>query len=187
MSAPRPNRRRLAITAAIASACVIAMTGMAFAAVPLYRAFCQLTGYGGTTQTAAAAPDRVLDQTINVRFDTNVAPGLAMEFEPEQSSETLKIGATGLAFFRVRNTSDKPITAVASYNVAPATTGQYFVKLECFCFSARTLQPGEQLDLPVVYFVDPALASDPETRGLDTITLSYTYFASTEEAAAALN
>jgi cytochrome c oxidase assembly protein subunit 11 len=187
MSAPQPNRKRLAITAAIAVACVVGMTGMAFAAVPLYRAFCQLTGYGGTTQTAEAAPNVVLDETVNVRFDTNVAPGLAMEFAAEQATEQLKIGATGLAFFRVRNTSDRPITAVATYNVQPETSGQYFVKLECFCFNARTLQPGEQLDLPVVYFVDPEFASDPETAGVDTITLSYTYFASTEEAAAALN
>ncbi|MDX2276341.1 MAG: cytochrome c oxidase assembly protein [Hyphomonadaceae bacterium] len=183
----RPSNKRLAVTAAIATACVLGMTGMAFAAVPLYRAFCQLTGYGGTTQTADAAPEQVLSETVNVRFDTNVAPGLPVEFSAEQTSETLKIGATGLAFFRVRNTSDQPVTAVATYNVTPETTGQYFVKLECFCFNARTLAPGEQMDLPVVYFVDPEFASDPETAGLDTITLSYTYFASTEEAAAALN
>lgn len=180
------DRKRLGVTAAIAAAVVFGMTGLAFAAVPLYKAFCQATGFDGTTQTASAAPNQVLDQTISVRFDTNVAPGLAMDFAAEQSSEALKIGATGLAFFHVENTSDRPITAVATYNVTPETTGQYFVKLECFCFNARTLQPGEQLDLPVVYFVDPEFASDPETRGVDTITLSYTYFASTEEAAAAL-
>lgn len=162
------------------------MTGLAFAAVPLYKAFCQATGYGGTTQTASGAPSQILDRTIDVHFDSNVAPGLPIEFAPEQRAQTLRLGETGLAFYSVRNTSDRPVTAIATYNVNPQTSGQYFVKLECFCFNARVIAPGEAADLPVVYFVDPALASDPETRDLDTVTLSYTFFRSPEEAAAAL-
>ena len=154
--------------------------------MPLYKAFCAATGYGGTTQMAAAAPSRVLDRTIEVRFDTNVTPGLAMDFAPEQRTQTLRIGATGLAFFHVRNVSDRPITAIATYNVQPETTGRYFVKLECFCFNERVLAPGEEADFPVVYFVDPELASDPETSGVDSVTLSYTYFASRGAANAAL-
>ncbi len=182
-----PNRKRMALTAAIAASVVLAMTGLAFAAVPLYKAFCKATGYGGTTQTATSAPSQILDRTIEVRFDTNVAPGLAMEFTPEQRAQTLRIGATGLAFFHVRNTSDRPITTIATFNVQPETTGQYFVKLECFCFDERVLAPGEEANFPVVYFVDPELASDPETRGVDSVTLSYTYFASRGAANAALS
>ena len=187
MSAPQPpNKKRMALTAAIAAGAVVAMTGMAFAAVPLYKAFCQLTGYGGTTQTASGAPSQILDRTIEVRFDSNVAPGLPIEFSPEQSNETVRLGESGLAFYRVRNTSDEPVTAIATYNVTPHIVGQYFVKLECFCFNARIIEPGQEADLPVVYFVDPALASDPETQDVGTVTLSYTFFRSTDEAAAAL-
>lgn len=168
-------RRR---TAAIVAGAVVAMTGLAFAAVPLYRAFCQVTGYGGTTRTAAAAPGAVLDQRIQVRFDTNVATDLPIIFTPKQPAQTMRIGQTSVAFFHVRNDSDQTVTARATYNVAPHTAGKYFNKLECFCFQDRTLGPREEADLPVVYFVDPAIARDPEMRGLDTLTLSYTYFRS---------
>ncbi|MBI3437295.1 MAG: cytochrome c oxidase assembly protein [Proteobacteria bacterium] len=173
-----PNRKRMIRTAAIAIGAVAGMTAMSFAAVPLYRAFCQATGYGGTTQVARAAPTRVLAQTVQVRFDTNVATDLPITFTPKQASETLHIGETGLAFFHVRNDSSVSVTARATYNVAPHSAGQYFNKLECFCFQDRVLAPGEEADLPVVFFVDPAFARDPETRGLDTLTLSYTYFRS---------
>jgi cytochrome c oxidase assembly protein subunit 11 len=180
-----PRRKRIVRTAAIAFGAVVGMTAMAFAAVPLYRAFCQATGYGGTTQTARAAPSRVLGETIQVRFDTNVAPGLPITFAPKQPSETLHIGETGLAFFHVRNDSNVSVTARATYNVTPHSAGQYFDKLECFCFQDRVLGPGEEADLPVVFFVDPDFATDPETRGLDTLTLSYTYFRSVAPAAPA--
>jgi cytochrome c oxidase assembly protein subunit 11 len=173
-----PNRKRMAWTAAVAAATVAGMTGLAFAAVPLYDAFCRMTGYGGTTQQAVRAPDRVLDQRIAVRFDSNIAPGVPIEFAPSQSQETLRIGETGMAFYRIRNTSDEPITVRATYNVAPHDAGQYFAKIECFCFQDRVLAAGEEAELPVVFFVDPELASDPSTRGIDTITLSYTYFRS---------
>jgi cytochrome c oxidase assembly protein subunit 11 len=174
------GRKRLTVLTVVAA--LVGMGGLAASAVPLYRAFCQATGYGGTTQTADAAPTRVLDRTIDIRFDTNVASGAALEFTPVRPMETLHIGETGLAFFHVRNTSDQPVTARATYNVAPHISGQYFVKLECFCFQDRTFAPGESAELPVVFFVDPQLASDPETRGITEVTLSYTYFRSAASA-----
>lgn len=186
MSAPqRPNNKRMAMTAGIVVAAVVGMTGLAFAAVPLYDIFCKVTGYGGTTQQATAAATRVLDRTIQIRFDSNVAVDLPFEFTPAQS-ETIRIGETGLAFYRVRNTSDQPVTAIASYNVAPHIAGQYFQKLECFCFQEQTLAPGAELELPVVFFVDPEIASDPDTAEVSTVTLSYTFFRSAAEANAAL-
>ena len=181
----QPNRKRMAITAAIAAATVAAMTGLAFAAVPLYQAFCRVTGYGGTTQEAAAAPARVLDQRIQVRFDANIAPGVPIEFAPKQNTETLRIGETGLAFYRIRNTSNEPITVRATYNVTPHVAGQYFAKLECFCFQDRLIAPGEEAELPVVFFVDPEIVSDPDTADIGTLTLSYTFFRSTDQTAAA--
>lgn len=179
MSAPAPTRgKRVGVTVAVVIAALSGMGILAASALPLYRAFCEATGYGGTTRTASAAPTRVLDRTIQVRFDTNVAPGAALQFAPKQPFQTLHIGETSVAFFRVTNVSDQPVTARATYNVTPHTTGQYFVKLECFCFQDRTFAPGESADLPVVFFVDPDIVSDPETRDTDTVTLSYTYFRS---------
>lgn len=174
-----PNRKRMAWTAAIAAAAVAGMTGLAFAAVPLYQAFCRVTGYGGTTQEASAAPAQALDQRIEVRFDSNVAPGVPIEFSAKQTSETLRIGETGLAFYRIRNTSNEPVTVRATYNVTPHIAGQYFAKLECFCFQDRVLAAGEEAELPVVFFVDPEIVTDPDTRDIGTLTLSYTYFRST--------
>lgn len=185
MTPPKPTKR-MALTAAIVAGAVAGMTGLAFAAVPLYDMFCKVTGYGGTTQTATSAPNRILDRTIQVRFDANVSPGLPVEFAPVELTQTLHVGETGLAFFRVRNLSDRPVTAVASYNVAPHVAGVYFQKLECFCFQDQVLAPGAEAELPVVYFVDPDLVSDADTANLDTVTLSYTFFQSTDEAAAAL-
>jgi cytochrome c oxidase assembly protein subunit 11 len=174
-----PNKKRMAMTAGIVTAAVLGMTGMAYAAVPLYEAFCRITGYGGTTQEASAAPAQALDRRIEVRFDSNIDPGLPVEFRPSQRSETLRIGETGLAFYRIRNLSDEPIVARATYNVTPHVAGQYFAKLECFCFTDRTLAPGEEAELPVVFFVDPELVDDPDTSDINTVTLSYTYFRST--------
>jgi cytochrome c oxidase assembly protein subunit 11 len=179
-----PNRKRMAWTAAIATAAVLGMTGMAFVAVPLYQAFCRITGYGGTTQEASVAPGQVLERRINVRFDSNIAPGLPVEFEPRQLSETLRIGETGLAFYRLRNLSDQPIVARATYNVTPHVAGQYFAKLECFCFQDQTIGAGEEAELPVVFFVDPEMADDPDTREIETLTLSYTFFRAVDQSAA---
>ncbi|MEJ0060618.1 MAG: cytochrome c oxidase assembly protein [Terricaulis sp.] len=186
MSLTPEKRKRMAITAAVVSAIVVGMTGMAFAAVPLYSLFCQVTGYGGTTQTASAAATTILDRRIEVRFDANTATGVPIEFEPAAVSQSLRLGETGLAFYRVRNLSDQPVTVVASYNVTPHKIGKYFEKLECFCFQDQTLAPGQSAELPVVYFVDPALASDPDTEEVNTVTLSYTFFRSQYEAVAAL-
>lgn len=162
-------------TALISAAVVFGMTGAAFAAVPLYRTFCQLTGFDGTVRKAEAAPTQVLDQTVLIRFDANVR-GVPWDFAPDQTSQTLKIGKTGLAFFHVKNTSDRPVTAHAAYNVVPESAARYFEKLQCFCFTDQTLQPGQSADFPVVYFVDPKYASDPDTKDEPDITLSYTFF-----------
>lgn len=181
-----PDRKRMARTAMIASAVVAGMTGLAFAAVPIYDAFCKVTGYGGTTQEAQAAPTQILDRRIEVRFDANISPDLPVEFAPKQNSESLRIGETGLAFYRVRNTSDETIVARATYNVTPHIAGQYFAKLECFCFTDRVIAPGQEADLPVVFFVDPEIVSDPDTADINTLTLSYTFFRSTSPEAQAL-
>jgi len=176
--------KRKAITAALVAAIVSGMTGLAFAAVPLYEAFCRVTGFGGTTQTAVAAPGQVLDREIEVRFDANVAPGLPIEFAAKQNTQRLRIGETGLAFYRIHNLSSEPIVARAMYNVAPHISGGYFMKIECFCFTDRVLAPGEEADLPVIYFIDPEIVNNPDTADLDTITLSYTYFRATDQSAA---
>lgn len=164
--------------AAAAIACafgVMFMTGAAFAAVPLYRMFCQVTGFNGTVSRAEAAPDRVLEETVLVRFDTNVR-GLPMTFRAEQVSQRVRIGETGMAFFDVTNTSDRPIHATAAYNVVPEQAGPYFQKLQCFCFDSQTIQPGETMKFPVQYFVAPEIATDREARGIEEITLSYTFY-----------
>lgn len=176
--------RKNALTAMIASAVVVGMSGLAFAAVPLYQAFCRATGFGGVTQTAAAAPSRVLERRIEVRFDANVAPDLPVAFAPKQRAQSLRIGETGLAFYRIRNLSDQAIVARASYNVTPHVAGAYFFKTECFCFNDRVLAPGEEADLPLVYFISPELVSDPDTSGLGQLTLSYTFFRAADQSAA---
>jgi cytochrome c oxidase assembly protein subunit 11 len=159
----------------ISAAVVVGMVGAAFAAVPLYKRFCQVTGYDGTVRKAEARPGKVLARKLLIRFDANVR-GLNWDFRPDQVSQSVQIGKTGLAYFHVTNHSDKPVTGHAAYNVAPDQAGRYFRKLECFCFTDQTLQPGQSIDFPVVYFVDPAYVDDPEARGGDEITLSYTFF-----------
>ena len=163
---------------AIAFACafgVMFMTGAAFAAVPLYRLFCQVTGFDGTTMRAEKPSEVVLDQTVLVRFDTNVR-GLPMTFRAEQVSQRVRIGETGIAYFGVTNTSDRPVHATAAYNVVPERAGPYFQKLQCFCFEGQVIQPGETQKFPVQYFVAPELATDRESRGVREITLSYTFY-----------
>jgi cytochrome c oxidase assembly protein subunit 11 len=163
---------------AIAIACVLGvmgMTGAAFAAVPLYRMFCQVTGFDGTVMKADKVPDHILDQTVLIRFDTNVRD-LPMTFRAEQVSQRVRIGETGMAYFDVTNTSDQPIHATASYNVVPERAGPYFQKLQCFCFDGQTIQPGETMKFPVQYFVAPEMATDRESRGVNEITLSYTFY-----------
>lgn len=168
--------RSPAIWAAICAGVVAAMLGASFAAVPLYEAFCKVTGFGGATRKATAVAARILDRTVEVRFDVNVPTGAPLEFHAAQTTETLRIGETGLAYFTVKNLADHPVTAVASYNVTPHATGAYFQKLQCFCFEDRVFQPGETAQLPVLYYVDPKIVDDRDTRETRTITLSYTYF-----------
>ena len=165
---------------AIALACagtVVLMAGAAFAAVPLYQLFCQVTGFNGTVMRADKAPDRILDGTVMIRFDTNVRD-LPMVFRAEQTVQKVRIGETGMAYFDVTNTSDQPIKARAGYNVVPEHTGPYFQKLQCFCFDEQVIPAGGTMKFPIQYFVAPELATDAEARGATEITLSYTFYPS---------
>lgn len=163
------------LVALICAAVVMGMTGAAFAAVPLYRLFCQVTGFDGTVKKAEAAPTEILDQSVLIRFDTNVR-NLPMDFKAEQVSQRVRIGETGMAYFNVTNTSDQPIHATAAYNVVPERAGPYFQKLQCFCFEGQEIGPGETKEFPVQYFVAPEMATDAESKGVREITLSYTFF-----------
>ena len=154
---------------------VVSMASLSFAAVPFYDWFCRVTGYGGTTAVAAAAPDVILDQTMVIRFDASLEAGMPWEFAPQARSMTLRIGETGMAFFEAYNPSDRAIAGTASYNVTPDAAGGYFTKIECFCFSEQVLQPGERVVMPVTFFVDPEIVADPEGKLVHTITLSYTF------------
>ena len=166
--------QRFWVIASLASFC--AMLALAFSAAPLYSMFCKVTGYGGTTRVATTHSRRVIDRPIEVRFDTNVGPGAPLEFAADKPTRTLKLGETALVFFKVKNIGDEPVQAVATYNVSPYKTGPFFQKLECFCFAPKVFKPGETLELPVVFYVDPRLADDRETKEVEQITLSYTYF-----------
>ena len=141
----------------------------------LYQVFCQTTGFGGTPERAQRAPGAVPGQ-IGVRFDANVHPGLPWRFEPEQNTIRIKPGAQTKIFYMAQNLSARAITAQAVYNVSPDNVGKYFKKIQCFCFSEQTLQPGQKVDMPVVFFVDPAIKKDPDTKNIDEITLSYTFY-----------
>lgn len=181
---PVANRNRR--TALIAGLGALAMLALGFAAVPLYRLFCQVTGFGGTTQRASvheASAVTVGAETISVRFDSNTDPGLPWKFEPVQVTQDMKIGSRKLAFYRARNLSDKPVTGVASFNVSPDLAGLYFKKVHCFCFNEQTLQPGQEVEMPVQYYVDPAILKDPEAAGIKQITLSYTFHPSVNQGA----
>jgi len=151
------------------------MVGMAFASVPLYRAFCQATGFYGAGKRASSGSASISSRTVTVRFDTNVR-GLSWRFEPVQPSQTMRLGENKLAFFRATNTGDKAVTGRAVYNVTPLSAGPYFSKLECFCFKNQTIAPGETVEFPVVYFVDPRYGTNADTKGAPEITLSYTFF-----------
>lgn len=175
-AARKPRTANHRLVAVSCAAFVAAMVGASYAAVPLYQMFCQVTGFGGATRVAEKAPEHPLERTVEIRFDANVAPGLDWSFAPEVRSVTVRVGETKMAFYRAHNRSDRPITASATYNVTPAQAGYHFAKTQCFCFTEQTLQPGETLDMPVVFFVDPAFAEDPEMVGVKTITLSYTFF-----------
>ncbi len=155
---------------------VVLMGGLAWAAVPFYNWFCRVTGYGGTTGVAEKAPDDILDQVVTVRFDASKAKGMPWEFNPVEREMKIRIGETGLAFYEAYNPTDKPVAGQASYNVAPYSAGGYFQKIACFCFDEQVLEPGERVEMPVTFFVDPELIEDPEAKYVHTITLSYTFY-----------
>lgn len=154
------------------------MLGLGFASVPLYRIFCQQTGFGGTTQRAAADVklQPAVGHTMSIRFDSNVQPGMPWQFYPEHRTDTVTVGARDMAIFIAKNMSDKPVTGTASFNVTPIQAGAYFTKIQCFCFTQQTLQPGEQVRMPVIYYVDPKILNDPDNRDTQQITLSYTFY-----------
>lgn len=167
---------RNGIVAVLCAALVAGMVGLSFASVPLYRLFCQVTGYEGTTRRASVAPDIVVERSLTIDFDANVGPGISWRFEPVQRQQRLKIGEQGLAFYRVSNRSSTPQVGMAVFNVTPHKAGSYFNKIECFCFTAQRLAPGQSAELPVAYFIDPAINDDPDLKKLTTITLSYTFY-----------
>jgi cytochrome c oxidase assembly protein subunit 11 len=184
MTATRP-RRRNATVVLLSLGVAAGMAGLAYASVPLYRLFCQFTGYGGATQQAAQASSAVPGTAITVRLDANVNSGLPWRFAPEQPQVQLALGETVTMLYRAENLSDRPLVGTATFNVTPFTAGQYFDKIQCFCFQEQRLAPGESVELPVTFFVDPAILDDPETKDIQTITLSYTFFRAADQGAAA--
>jgi cytochrome c oxidase assembly protein subunit 11 len=169
----RSNRR--IVLACVAAA--VSMVGISYAAVPLYDLFCRATGFGGTPMVGTGpSAAGVIDRTIGVRFDANVAPGLSWRFTPESPEVTVRLGETTTVLYRITNEGSTAATGVATFNVQPPLTGGYFVKLECFCFQEQTLQPGETIESAVVFYVEPALAQDDNVKDTTSITLSYTYF-----------
>jgi cytochrome c oxidase assembly protein subunit 11 len=150
------------------------MVGASFAAVPFYDWFCRATGYGGTTATAAAPPEAIVDRSIEARFDANTAPDMPWEFRPLQRMMEIRLGETAVAVFEAHNPTSSPVAGQASYNVAPYAAGGYFTKIACFCFERQVLRPGERVEMPVAFYVDPEMLDDPEARRLTAVTLSYT-------------
>lgn len=181
VSAPKSGMRSDLKVAAACVAFFAGMIGVTYASVPLYKLFCQVTGYGGTTQEASAPSQKVLDRMITVRFDANVSPGLPWEFQPLKREVTMRIGETMTASYLAKNVFGVPTRGKASFNVVPELAGSYFNKLQCFCFTDTTLKPGESLDMPVVFFVDPEIVNEPDLKDIKTITLSYTFFPSSDE------
>lgn len=178
---PSTGRRRSSLLTALAAAvAVFGMVGLSFAAVPLYRIFCQVTGYGGTTQRAEQGADRILDRVVTVRFDANVAKTLGWDFAPEQREVKVRLGETSQIAYRAHNRNATANTGSAVFNVVPEQAGSYFNKIACFCFTEQTLQPGQTVDMPVTFFVDPAILDDPDLADVHTITLSYTFFESAD-------
>ncbi|KRE24005.1 cytochrome C oxidase assembly protein [Bosea sp. Root483D1] len=174
MNTASRNRR----TVLACSAAVLAMTGLSFAAVPLYNLFCKVTGFAGTPMVGTAATGKTSDRIVSVAFDANVAPALGWRFEAERTEIKAQVGVTQTVFYKITNTSSRPMTGIATYNVQPNQSGAYFVKIQCFCFTETTLQPGETLEAPVVFYIDPEIELNRELASLKAITLSYTYFPS---------
>jgi cytochrome c oxidase assembly protein subunit 11 len=163
-------------TAWTMAALVAAMIGLGFASAPLYRLFCQVTGFNGTTQRGGVDARAVAGKSVVIRFDANRAPSLPWEFSAEQREKTVDIGSRNIAFFKSKNLSGQPVTGRAVFNVTPVSAGAYFRKIQCFCFTLQTLQPGEAVRMPVTFQIDPKIATDPDTRDVEEITLSYTFY-----------
>ncbi|MDU8926113.1 cytochrome c oxidase assembly protein [Alisedimentitalea sp. MJ-SS2] len=155
---------------------VLVMGALAWASVPFYDWFCRVTGFGGVTQVADQGSDKILDRTIKVRFDASQAKGFGWEFRPSQKQMEIRIGETGLAFYEAYNPTDKPIAGQASYNVTPYEAGGFFTKVDCFCFTEQVLEPGERIDMPVSFYIDPEMVEDRDAKYVHTITLSYTFY-----------
>lgn len=172
----QPNPARNLRVALIAGSVAAGMVGLSYAAVPLYRLFCQVTGFGGTTQRADAAPEKATDSPVSVRFDANTSGNLAWSFHAVQTQMTVKVGEQNMAYYKATNISGKPLTGTAVFNVTPVQAGVYFNKIQCFCFTEQTLQPGESIEMPVSFFVDPDMLEDPDAAGIKEITLSYTFY-----------
>jgi len=172
---PKPLRRDL-LVAACCGAVAIGMVGAAYAAVPLYSWFCRATGFGGTTQVAERAPDRVLGRTLTIRFDSNVSPGLPWKFQPEQNEIQVRVGDVATVHYKVVNEAAREIAGQAAYNVSPPTVGGYFNKINCFCFTEQRLKAGETREMAVVFYIDPSIVADRDQNDLTTITLSYTFY-----------
>lgn len=175
LGALRARSRR---TALWCGGIVLSMTALAFASAPLYDLFCRVTGFGGTPMVRSEQAYRTSDRVVRVRFDANVSPALGWRFEAETTEVKARIGETHTVFYRVTNTSDRPTTGIATFNVAPPQTGAFFVKMQCFCFTEHTLQPGESMDAPVVFYIDPDYEKQRDLRNIHSLTLSYTYFPS---------
>lgn len=162
-------------------AVVILMTGLAFASVPLYDLFCRVTGFGGTTMVSDKLPNQVLERTVTVKFDANTSRNIHWSFKPEKHQETVKLGQQGLIAFIAKNKDSRPTAGTAIYNVTPNKVGKYFQKIQCFCFDEQILKPGEEMTMPVLFFIDPKMAEDPDMEDVKAITLSYTFFPAESE------
>tara|TARA_B100000745_G_scaffold291636_1_gene231684 strand:+ start:335 stop:910 length:576 start_codon:yes stop_codon:yes gene_type:complete len=169
------NRRFLATVAGLVSI-VVGMAGLAYASVPLYDLFCKVTGYGGTPQIAEMLPSVVGSREMTIRFNADVNRDLPWEFRPVNGKVMVRVGEPTLVYYRVKNLSDKTIIGTATYNVTPLRAGSYFSKIDCFCFAEQELKPGESVELPVSFFVETSIESDPSMEGINTVTLSYTFF-----------
>lgn len=181
MSDPRRSNTRMAAGLGLI---VVGMVGLSFASVPLYDLFCRVTGFGGTTQVATGASERVLDREIEIRFNADVNNSIAWDFKPGITAMKVKVGEPATMVYHARNREDRPVIGTATYNVTPDKAGIYFQKIQCFCFDEQKLEAGQSVEMPVYFFVDPAIADDPELDDVKTITLSYTFFRAADQSAA---
>ena len=178
LALPDDTARRNRRVGLVALSFALAMLGLGYAASPLYRLFCEATGLGGATRRATVAEASavaVTDKLVRIRFDANIERGMAWQFRPERGADTVRMGGRHMAIFLARNLTDKPLTGRASFNVEPEQAGRYFNKVQCFCFTEQTLQPGQEVRMPVIYFVDPKIQNDPDASDIEEITLSYTF------------